>query len=151
MITLHTINLDNKSYSYNTSNCSVDIDLSRFEENLKDAQVALNLDILYDTEPYVRYDTGRLNERSIYQNTRNRPIGVVMYYSVDDYTDKKPNRKIITYYPYAKYTYYATHNEVTRRWHPQARPLWFEYSKSLNKEKWIAHVKKVAGGGNNAK
>lgn len=144
------ITLNNKSYSYNSDNCKVNIDISRFETSINNAQIKLNEDIIYDTEPYVRYDTGRLNERSIYMNSHHRPVGAIIYYSVDDYTDKKPGKKNPTYYPYAEDTYYNTHNKVTRKWHPQARPLWFEYSKSLNKEKWIAHVKKVAGGGNNA-
>lgn len=133
------ITLNNKSYSYNTSNCSVDIDLSRFEENLKDAQVALNLDIMSDTEPYVRYDTGRLNTESLDRNINNSE-GAIIYYALNDDLE-----------PYAYKTYNSTNTKVTKDVHPLARPLWFEYSKSLNKEKWIAHVKKVAGGGNNAK
>lgn len=133
------ITLNNKSYSYNSDNCKVNIDISRFETSINNAQIKLNEDIIYDTEPYVRYDTGRLNTESIDRNINNSG-GAIIYYALNDDLQ-----------PYAYRTYNATNNSVTKTTHPMATPLWFEYSKNLNKEKWIAEVKKVAGGNKNAK
>lgn len=134
------IELKNKRFEFKDNNVEVNIDLSKYENRLNVAQTVLDTDILTDTEPYVRYDTGRLNVFSLYTNDRGS--GEIIY----DAREASRNNR-----PYARYPYYITWNRVTKTEHPQATPLWFEYSKSLNKDKWIKTVKKIVGGGTGAK
>jgi hypothetical protein len=124
--------LKNKTFAFSDNNIKVDIDLSKFENRLNVAQTILDTNILQDTEPYVRYDTGQLNLYSLYNNDRGS--GEIIYKA-------ERNGK-----PYARATYYNTHNAVTRTHHSQATPLWFEISKIQNKNKWINQVKKILGG-----
>ena len=131
------IKINNKSFSYTIGKCNVNIDISRFESSFCEAQEHLDRSVLYDTEPYVRWYNGYLNDQALENNEAGS--GNVIYYAVS----RKGK-------PYAYETYTNTTNKVTRTGHPEARPLWFEYSKQLNKEKWVADVKKIAGGNNNA-
>ena len=52
--------LKNKTFSYSRSNMKLDIDISKYENRFNVAQTMLDTNILQDTEPYVRYDTGTL-------------------------------------------------------------------------------------------
>lgn len=117
---------------YNDS-VSIYLDLSKYDERFKKAQIHLDQVILYDTEPYVRYDTGLLNYNAMSQNKAGS--GEIIYSA---YSDNGFN--------YASSTYYNTENNVTRLTHYKATPLWFEYSKMLNKETWIKEVKEIVGG-----
>lgn len=112
---------------------TVEIDLSKYSQRLAKAQEVLDMMVLRDTEPYVRYDTGELNSNSIFE--ADIGSGQIVYTAYDYYGRQ-----------YAKYPYYNTENHVSTHGHPQARPLWFEYSKELNREKWISEVKKIVGG-----
>lgn len=125
--------LNNKKFSFISKNVYCNIDLSRFENQFKKAQEVHDKNVLYDTEPYVRFYTGYLNE----QSKKNNIIGSgrIIYEAYD-----RNN------FSYAYETYTNTHNKVTKTGHPNATPLWFEYSKNINKTKWIDEVKKVAGG-----
>lgn len=134
------MDIKNKRLSYTNGNSTVRIDLSKYENRFNLAQTILDTDILQDTEPYVRYDTGRLNVFSLYTNDRGS--GEIIY---DAREASRGNR------PYARYPYYITNNKVTREEHPHATPLWFVVSKSLNKNKWIKKVKSIVGGGINGK
>lgn len=124
--------LKNKTFSYSSGNMKLDIDISKYENRFNVAQTMLDTHILQDTEPYVRYDTGTLNLYSLYNNDRGS--GEIIYRA-------ERNGK-----PYARYTYYNTHNMVTTTHHSQATPLWFEISKLKNKDKWINEVKQIVGG-----
>jgi len=123
------IKLNNLKHQYTNEQVKVNIDLSRFQNQFTDAQVTLDTLIMIDTEPYVRYDTGLLNQ-SVYGNTTIGSGRIV--YDVPD--------------GYAYDTYTNTRNKVTKDTHPNATPYWFEYSKQINKDKWIEEVKKEAGG-----
>lgn len=132
------MDLKNKKFAFKDNNITVDIDISKYENRFNVAQTMLDTDILTDTEPYVRYDTGQLNVYSLYQTTE-RGSGEIIYWA-------SRNGK-----PYARYPYYNTNNHVTTEHHANATPLWFEISKSKNKDKWIKKVKEIVGGGTNAK
>lgn len=121
------------NYRNDSVGITVQLDLSKYSQRLAKAQEALDISVLRDTEPYVRYDTGELNSNSIFENV---PGSGKIVYSAYDYYGRQ----------YAKYPYYITTNSVSTHTHPQARPLWFNYSKELNKEKWISEVKKIVGG-----
>lgn len=109
------------------------VDLSRFKNNIKKAQKVLDLLVLTDTEPYVRYDTGKTNDSAYELSTIGS--GKVIYDAIDDEGN---------HYAYSAYT--NEENNVTTTWHPQATPYWFEKSKQLYKDKWINEVKKVVVG-----
>lgn len=120
-------------YHDGSAGITVELDLSKYSQRLAKAQEVLDMSVLRDTEPYVRYDTGRLNENSIADNKAGS--GQIIYSAYNKYG-----------YQYASYPYYNTENHVSTHGHAQARPLWFEYSKELNKEKWVSEVKKIVGG-----
>jgi hypothetical protein len=124
--------MNDYNYYDGSAGITVKLDLSKYSQRLAKAQEALDMMVLRDTEPYVRYDTGRLNENSLADNKQGS--GQIVYSAYDK------GRQ------YAKYPYYNTENNVSTHGHPQARPLWFEYSKGLNREKWISEVKKIIGG-----
>lgn len=123
------IKLNNLKHQYSNNHVKVNIDLSRFQDQFMDAQVTLDTLVLIDTEPYVRYDTGLLNQ-SVYGNT---VIG-----------DGRIVYDVPTGYAYD--TYHNERNRVTKDTHPNATPYWFKYSKQVNQDKWIEEVKKEAGG-----
>lgn len=125
--------LQDLNYHDGSVGITVYIDLSKYNQRLAKAQEILDMRVLRDTQPYVRYDTGRLNENSIADNKQGS--GQIVY-SAYNYYGKQ----------YARYPYYNTENHVSTHTHPQARPLWFEYSKQLNREKWVSEVKKIIGG-----
>lgn len=108
------------------------VDLSRFRNNIKKAQKVLDLLVLKDTEPYVRYDTGKTNDSAYELSTIGS--GKVIYGGKTKYGY------------YSKWPYILTKNTVNKSIHPQATPYWFEKSKQLYKEKWINEVKKVVVG-----
>lgn len=125
---LHDLN-----YHDGSVGITVYIDLSKYNQRLAKAQEVLDMRVLRDTEPYVRYDTGELNSNSIFEND---PGSGKIVYTAYNYYGKQ----------YARYPYYITTNKVSTHTHTQARPLWFEYSKQLNREKWVSEVKKIVGG-----
>ena len=108
------------------------VDLSRFSDNIKKAQKVLDLLVLKDTEPYVRYDTGKTNDSAYELSTIGS--GKVIY-------GAKQRGEYYAIYPYTNTT-----NTVNKSIHPQATPYWFEKSKQLYTEKWINEVKKVVVG-----
>lgn len=108
------------------------VDLSKFKKNIDKAQKVLDLLVIKDTEPYVRYDTGKTND-SAYELSAIGS-GQVIYGGKTKYGY------------YSIYPYTTTTNTVTRTKHPQATPYWFEKSKQLYKDKWINEVKKVVVG-----
>lgn len=121
------------NYHNDSVGITVQLDLSKYSQRLAKAQEVLDMSVLRDTEPYVRYDTGELNSNSIFECI---PGSGQIVYTAYDYYGRQ----------YASYPYYNTTNKVSTHGHAQARPLWFEYSKELNKEKWISEVKKIVGG-----
>ena len=121
------------NYHNDSVGITVQLDLSKYSQRLAKAQEALDISVLRDTEPYVRYDTGKLNSNSIFE--ADIGSGQIVYTAYDYYGRQ-----------YAKYPYYNTTNKVSTHGHAQARPLWFEYSKQLNKEKWVSEVKEIVGG-----
>ncbi len=126
------IKLNNLKHRYSTEKVKVDIDISRFQDQFQHAQDYLDVAVITDTEPYVRYDTGLLNQ-SVYSNTT---IG---------------SGRIVYDVPagYAYDTYHNEHTRVTRTTHPNATPYWFQYSKFVNQDEWVKEVKEIAGGKNN--
>lgn len=124
--------MNNKKEKFISRFVRINIDLSKYDERFKKAQEHLDMSIVYDTEPYVRYDTGLLNENAKTQNDFGS--GKIIYSAYNKYG-----------HSYAIYPYY-TFNTVNTSVHPEATQYWFDFSKSDNKEKWIKEVKEIVGG-----
>lgn len=80
--------------------------------------------IVLDTEEYVPYLTGRMNDTAI-----------------DDMDYESSTVKYNT--PYARRQYYYRGDNRTLTYHPHATSKWFEVSKSINMKKWEDEVKRV--------
>ena len=109
-------------------NGGLNISLSRFSRQYHKAQLHLDRAVLDDTEPYVPAKSGALYEDARYDTYIGQ--GEINYLK-----------------PYARRQYYGYNFNYTKTIHPQAQCQWFEASKAVNKDKWIANVKKIAGGG----
>lgn len=115
----------------------------RFNRQYSRAQKWLDNEVLKDSEPYVPAETMQL--------TRSGQLGTIVGSGTVEYIA-----------PYAQYLYYgkvmkgpkygpkhATDKDLvfSQSVHPQAQAYWFEAAKALNKKKWIAGARKIAGGG----
>jgi hypothetical protein len=112
-----------------TSAITVDFNTAKINVRLaksnKLAQSWLDNEILKDTARYVRRQQGDLERSGI--------SGTVIGSGLIVYNE-----------PYAHKKYYDfTH--VSTQANPQACRMWFEVSKSINKNKWIRGVKKIGG------
>lgn len=96
----------------------------RLRRNAEAAQVALDAQILKDTDPYVPFDTGNLRNEGIRASTT-------------------PG-EIVWPGPYAARQYYEYPNK-SRDVHPLATSFWFEAAKAVNLGKWLAAVKRIGG------
>ena len=140
-----------KIHSY-VGEVEINIDTSRIDRNLREAQKALNLKIVADSDPFVPHSNGRLRDSVDY------PKG--LYGGEISYNT-----------PYAHYLYKGTvygpnipikdaGGNITGWWsprekYPTQRKLkyhtpgttshWFEEAKRIHKKDWIDLVKKTAG------
>lgn len=117
--------------------------IARFQKQYSRSQKWLDNEVLKDTAPFVPMQTGML--------MKSGQLGTVIGSGTVEYIA-----------PYARYLYYgkvmtgpkygpkrATDKDLvfSQSVHPQAQAYWFEASKALNKPKWIAGARKLAGGG----
>ena len=106
----------------------VDIDYGKIERSCKEdvqrAQKWLDNEIIKDCQPFLPFLTGELQD-----STSSSVLGSgIIEYDV----------------PYARRLYYGVEFNFSKRKHPLAGPYWFEYAKSINKDKWIKGVNEVA-------
>lgn len=129
------------------TNGTIELDTSRFDSQLKKAQIRLNTLVVNDCEPYTPHLGGQL------RNQTRFPKGIA-------------GDEIEWYAPYAHYQYYgelylapngsswAHKGEVKS---PAGRPLtyrepntgafWFETTKRNHKSEWLKEVRRIGGGG----
>ena len=120
-----------------------DPNIIRFAKNGTRAQKWLDNEVLKDTTPFVPMQTGML--------MKSGQLGTLVGSGTVEYIA-----------PYARALYYgkvmegpkygpkhATDKNLvfSQSVHPQAQAYWFEASKAQNKPKWLAGVRKIAGGG----
>lgn len=136
-------------YAVVDGNVRISIDLSRFAKQFADAQWALGNAVFDSCKPFMPLLTGDLIHRSHVEDN---------------------GRKVIFAGPYARFLYmgkvmvgevsgspWARFDErkrvterrlnYTKTFHPDATDHWFDAAKARDGEKWIAEVKKKAGGG----
>ena len=101
-------------------------DRDRVSDNTQAAQAYLDSAVLRDTDKYVPMRTGVLKKSGIL-GTRIGS-GHIEYIA-----------------PYAKKLYYGTRIRFSTSRHPLAQAKWFEASKAVNKQSWLAAVRRIAG------
>jgi hypothetical protein len=119
-----------KPITYNSSTSSMNIDLSRFDTQYKQAQFWLDNEVLKDCGEYVPFKTGALFKSG---DTATKPIlgsGQVIWDEV-----------------YARNAYYGVNYNFSPAKHPLAQAYWFEGAKAVHKEKWLEIAKGKGGGG----
>ena len=140
-----------KLHSY-VGGVEINIDTSRIDDNLREAQKALNLQVVADSKPFVPYSQGAL--RSKVEYPEGLYGGEIMYNT-----------------PYAHYLYEGTvygpnipikdaEGNITgwrsppKKYPTQRKlqyhtagtgPQWFEEAKRRHKQDWIKIVKETAG------
>ena len=96
---------------------------SRLSQNVEKAQKYLDSQVLKDTEKYVPMHTEVLAKSGIIR-------GGEIEYSA----------------PYARKVYYGANIGFSQSRHPLACARFFEASKAVNKNAWLAEVRRIAGG-----
>lgn len=102
-------------------------DRNRIPQNIERAQKYLDSQVLKDTDKYVPMRTGNLAKSGI--------IGTVIGSGELEYAA-----------PYARKVYYGVNINFSKSRHPLACAKFFEASKAVNKNAWIAEVRRIAGG-----
>lgn len=128
---------------HGAADISINVDLSRFGRQYRDAQIWLDNAIVKDSTPYTPMRTGVLFKSGQLGTTPGE--GVVQWVA-----------------PYARYLYYGKvmagpkygpkyvtdkNLNISKAEHPQAQSFWFEAAKAQNKATWVRNVKQIAGGG----
>lgn len=153
-----------KRFSVVQGDIKVNVNLSRFEKQYRDAQFWLDSQVMTDMVPYMPHQTGTFVNITRAMSAALAgsgevvaaapPYGRFLYEGkkmVDIQTGKGP-RKIPTgpgeyvwrYRKGAKLK--ATEEDLTYS-NPKATPHWFDTAKDQNLKAWVKGVKKRAGGG----
>ena len=145
-----------KSYSIVRNGITIEIDLSRFEKQFKDAQYWLDNQIMTDMVPFMPMQTGTFINLTRAESAAlagtgtvvagTPPMGRFLYEGlvmVDPETLSPWARpgvaKVLTDRPL----------NLSSAAHPMATPHWFEAAKDIHGKEWIKGVKERAGGGDN--
>lgn len=140
-----------KIHSY-VGGVEINIDTSRIDGNLREAQKLLNLQIVKDSEPFVPFSQGDL--RSKIEYPKGLDGGEIDYVSSHahyqymgilygpSYPIKDSNGNTIGWWSPPKK--YPTQRKLTYHT-PGTGPQWFEVAKQRHKQDWIKLVKKTAG------
>ena len=99
----------------------------RMPQNIERAQKYLDSQVLKDTDKYVPMRTGILAKSGI--------IGTRIGSGELEYSA-----------PYAKPVYYGVNINFSKSRHPLACAKFFEASKAVNKNAWLAEVRRIARG-----
>lgn len=102
-------------------------DRNRIPQNIERAQKYLDSQVLKDTDKYVPMRTGILAKSGILATRIGS--GTIEYSA-----------------PYAKRVYYGVNIRFSKSRHPLACAKFFEASKAVNKNAWLAEVRRIAGG-----
>lgn len=115
---------------------TIAVNIDRFTEQYRKAQLYLGNQVLTDSDPYVPFIQGMLRNSGTVENG---------------------GRSVVWRFPYARYQYMGFAMEGRAPKVVTDRPLqystpgtgarWFEQAKSANRETWIREVRKIAGGG----
>lgn len=140
-----------KKFSIVQGDIKVDVDLSRFENQFRDAQFWIDSQIMIDMVPYMPHNTGAFVNLTRAQSAAIAgtgkvvaaapPYGRFLYEGkvmIDPETGspwaRKGAKKVVTDRP-LNYS------------NPKATPHWFDTAKEKELPDWVKGVKKRAGGG----
>lgn len=122
--------MDRRTFRSSRNGVDTRINNERFVNQFNDAQIALDNQVMIDTDRFVPFDQGILAG-----SVESPAPGLVEYRAL-----------------HARYQYYleSTLGRVPNyntAEHPDATSMWFEASKAVNKQAWINLVKNIGGGG----
>lgn len=146
---------------------SMELDLRRVEQNLKNAQYGLDSMVMADMVPYMPMDTGQFIDvtRAMSQAIAGSgtvvaaapPFGRYLYEGkvmVDSVTGKGPMKipdgpgaYVLRFRKGAKLRATDRPLQYSKSAHPDAQDHWFDAAKKQNLSKWVKNTKKMAGGG----
>lgn len=143
-----------KKYSIIKDGVTIKLDLHRFEKQFIDAQKELDAQVMQSMEPFMPHLNGTFIQATRAASDAIRgsgqvyaafgPQGRYLYEGklmVDEETGsayaRKGAKKILTDRP-LRYT--KTHN-------PEVTDHWFDAAKKKDGKRWVANVKRTAGGG----
>lgn len=145
-----------KYYSIVHGRVTLNLDLTRFANQVNNAQKLLGEQVLADCKIYMPFQTGGLRQRSSTEE-----------HLVDRSRTENGGRQVVFPGPYARFLYggkvmvdkdtgspwalpgnkkVVTSKDLTFS-QPSATAAWFETAKKNHGQQWIDMVKKVAGGG----
>lgn len=148
-----------KNFSIVNGNMKINVDLSRFEQQYKEAQFWLDSQVMNDMVPYMPHQTG-----TFIQLTRARsaamagtgqvcagapPYGRFLYEGkgmVDELTGSPWARKGAKKVLVSEYGGNTRAKENLTYSNKNATPHWFDTAKKRHGKAWIAGAKKRAGG-----
>lgn len=142
---------------------TMELNLSRFEEQFQRAQYFLDSQVMTDMVPYMPMQTGSFinltKARSAAIAGSGRvvaaapPYGRFLYKGkvmVDENTGstwaRKGAKKVLVS-QYTGKTNAKENLEFSRAANPDAQPEWFEAAKERHRKTWIKDTKRIAGGG----
>ena len=142
---------DHVSIAHN--NISFDIDLSKFQNRIKKAQMALDLQVFTDSKQYMPMQSGMFinltQAEAMAEAGSGRvcvarsPFGRFLYFG-------KVMVDPVTYSPFARRGVRKIVTErdlnLSRGSSPLAQKMWFEVSKDRNRQNWINLVKNYVEG-----
>lgn len=155
---------DFKKISIVKGDIKVDVDFSRFEDQFREAQYALDSAVMESMVPYMPIDTGSFIQitKGMSQSLAGTgtvvaaapPYGRFLYEGkvmVDSVTGKGP-RKIPTgpgefVWRYRKGSKLVASEKPLTYSNPDATPHWFDTAKENHCDAWVKIVKQKAGGG----
>lgn len=159
-----------KTFSIVNGDIKVQLNLSRFEQQYREAQWYLDNQVMQDMKPYMPFSEGDFYNITAAKSEAiagsgmviagTEPMGRSLYegikmvdpvYHVAGFQGKDGNwysRKGIekveaTKVPGVKNPYW----NFSKNTNPKATDHWFDAAKEANKADWIKQVKKIAGGG----
>lgn len=153
-----------KSFSIVKGDVKVNIDLSRFQGQYREAQYALDSAVMASMTQYMPMDTSALIDNTKAMSASLAGTGTVvaaappygrMQYEgkvmVDSVTGKGP-MKVSTgpgeyVWRYRKGAKLVASDRPLKYSNPKATPHWFDTAKENHGDKWVKVVKKIAGGG----
>lgn len=146
--------LKKTKYNHSSGNVNMKLDLSRFEQQYKDAQFTLDSKVMEDMQPYMPMQTGTFINVTKAMSAALAgsgmvcagapPMGRFLYEGkvmVDPETNspwaRKGAKKVVT----------ERDLQYNKNAHPKATDHWFDEAKKQHEEEWITLTKKIAGGG----
>lgn len=146
-----------------SGDATLDLNLSRFEQQFQKAQFDLDSTVMTDMEAFMPKQDGNFVNATKAMSAAIAgsgkvvaaapPFGRFLYYGktmVDIETGSpwaRPAAKKVLVSQFGGKTNAKENLDLSRGINPNAQPLWFEVAKKYHGNVWIRKAKKIAGGG----